>query len=860
MIYHFVDRQFNPIATVDSESRNGIIINNDTHTIILDPAKKTLLRELDMEIYKNSGPKDDSGFYISSLIKESGFVLFENEQNRISCLTIMAIEGEDEEIRPIHCEDIGMELINSEAAPFVSNKEQYIDYYVDRELYDTGWQIGINEIGTDVKKLGIFSENETSLERLQKICAVFNCEMTFEVELRNLKVYRKLVNIFQKIGTDRTDRVFYSGKDVVSIVKDVNTYDVVTALRDENEGFNDLVVDDGRFYTVAGTSIVYDRTANSEYGRGNTSKERFSGWIMGNAASSAKAPLDCFNELRNDLEVLATPSFSAKVDILFNGDEFQVGDWITFIDEEYNPPARIKARITKMTLDSSDKLNNEIEISNFQLLDSKISSDLLALQRQKNANNDTYQIELTTNNGSSFIEGQDKTTTITARIFKNGIDITSSIDSSDIVWYKQDQDGNNDEAWEEINKNATTTVTVSSTDFNEVSTISCAMLTLDNKYVKAIYFLNGLKNMARRIVRAQNDDIVTSIHISDTHFATDSAIRDDLENYGRSLGHIQNVVELTNFVDIDYVVLNGDVHDGGTQSKDVAIRNFRAMVSELGSANCPYFISWGNHDDNSWGDGRAGGQLRVPLTYKKKTTDRIYHGPMKNLIRNNEMYDLVTRPSTIFDIVENEDDKMGYFYYDVPNKNTRVIILNSSDTPNIFLDGYNKYPKIEVWGYRQKQITWFYNALKSVPAGYHVAVYQHCSFGYRYNPNQNYVAYNYEMIDGIVDAFVSGGTYSRTYSDNPDFAASISVNFNGVKGNLAFLAHGHHHTDRINVAPNGIVDYSISCSVSRPKKEQLDRPLGVLEEDLWDVVIMNKKTRKVDLLRFGAGSDRSFYY
>lgn len=861
MIYHFLDRQFNSIVKVDTEAKNNIQLDNPIHTTILDPTKKTRLRELDMDIYKNTGPKSEN-YFISSQIQVGCYVVFLDDDGELACLTVMEIENEDEDVRSIHCEDLGMELINSSAAPFESNKEQYIEYYINRELFDTGWQIGINEIGTDIKRLGIFSDDETSLERLQKICALFNVEISFTIKFRNLKLYKKEVNIYRSLGTDRTDRKMYSGVDVVSMTKKTDIYNVVTALRDENNGFQDLVYDDGRFYTRAGESIVYDRETNSEYGRGNNSNETMSGWIMGVGASTGTSAMNNFSQLRNDLEALSEPNFSATVDMLFDGGDFRIGDWITFIDEDFNPSLRLKARIVKIEINKFNTRDNKIEISNYQLLDSKISSDLIALQKEMQKNKDVYQVLINPNNGNTFIEGQYKTTTLTLTVLKNGIDITNQIEPTDIVWTKQDANGVNDEVWEAENENATTQVVVDSDDFDEISMISCQVLFFENTLVRSIYFLNGIKDIARKAIKLQSPNTIISGHISDTHFATDSSTRDDLENYGRSINHVKNIVQLSNFIDLDYIVLNGDVHDGSTPNKDIAKRNYSAMVAELSNANCPYFISWGNHDDNSWGDGRNSGILKIPKAYKSTDpTNVTWHGRMRELFSHQEMYDIATRPSTIFDIVENPDDKLGYYYYDVPGKNNRVIILNTQDIPLMYdTDGYNKYSGIAVYGYRQKQITWFYNTLKNTPKGMHVSIYQHIGFGYRYSSTVSSVPWNYELIDGIIDSFVSGGTYTGSYSSNPDFKASISTDFGGNKGIITYLAHGHFHNDRISKAANGVVNYSIGCSVSRPKYEQKDRPLGALEEDLWDLVVTNTITRKVKLLRFGAGKEREFTY
>lgn len=864
MIYHVLDRQFNSLTVIDTDADNSIVVENDVH--LNELINNTLLNTLSMEIVKNTGTKinnyDPNSPYETSFVKEGCYIVFQDENGKNVCCSIRAIEDETEEVRPISAVDLGLELRNGSASRFESRDFQYIDYYVNREIYDSGWEIGINELGTDIKRLVDTNEDETPLARLQRICEAFSCEMTFNVEFQNMIITKKIINIYRKIGSDRTDTTLFSGVDIVTMRKSVDIDNVITAIEDVNHGFDDLADGDGRFYTNKGESIVYDREANALYGRGNTFEDRFRGWVMGQYESSGNSQFDNYVELRNILDERSQPMFSAEVELMYQDKDFEVGDWLTFVDEEYNPPLRIKARVLSKEIHRSNRAENKIEIGNYQLLRSLISSDLLAKQQQMNEKEPSYAIKLTSDNGTSFINGESKTTTLSATIFKDGQVITREIKPEELLWFKVDKEGNHDKIWEDAQVNAGTNVVINDEDFSETTSIRCVLTKFENYFVQAIYFLNGLRTLARRVLQMQTKDTVTMIHVSDTHYATDSVIRDDLENFGRSVNHIKNVAEFTNFVDVDYVVLNGDNHDGSTANKSIATQNLKQVVSTLGLCRCPYFISWGNHDDNGWGDARKSSRTKAVLNYQPKEVLQKVHGKLSQVITNKEMHEIVTRTSTIFNVVENPEDKMGYFYYDVPDKKQRVIVLNTQDIPLILdTDGFCKYINLYVSGYRQKQITWLRDTLRNTPADVTVTIFQHFPFGKRYNDDYGYYPYNYEMVDGLIKAFVSGGTYSRTYNSNPDFAASISADFTGRGlGKLAFLAHGHTHQDKISIGADGIVDYSISCSVSRPKKEQLDRPLGQLEEDLWDVVLINTKTRHVDLLRFGAGTDRSFDY
>ncbi|MDN6423969.1 MAG: hypothetical protein L0K24_12870, partial [Tetragenococcus koreensis] len=142
MIYHILDHHFNALTTIDTQAQNGIVVADDTHNIEL--VGGTRLNTLSMTIYKNTGPKvnpeDVNSPYETSLIKEGCYLVFVDDNNNNVCLSIQEITSEDEITREIQCEDLGMELINGNASQFESERYQYIDYYVNRELYDTGWQ------------------------------------------------------------------------------------------------------------------------------------------------------------------------------------------------------------------------------------------------------------------------------------------------------------------------------------------------------------------------------------------------------------------------------------------------------------------------------------------------------------------------------------------------------------------------------------------------------------------------------------------------------------------------------------------------------------------------------------------------
>lgn len=845
MIYHILNREFNSICMIDDEADNSVILTDDTHTYGI--TNGTLLNTFDCAIDKNH---EDAG-----MIQVGTHIVFQDENGENICLTLMDTD-EDEYTRTCHYEDLGMELINETPMIFPASFVQPVEYYVNREIYDSGWEIGLNEL-VDAKMKMEFTNNDTTLTRLQQICEMFKCEMYFTVEFQNLKVTKKRINIVKQIGVE-TNEVLNAGVDLITVGKHVNVDNLKTALIvTGGSNFNNLVYNDGNYFTRIGESIIYDREANALWGRGHTTDTRDSGWVYGNYQSQSDDPTQMFAEGLAELKKINQPEATYTVEAIFSNTDFMVGDRVTIIDEEYNPALRISARILQKDISRTNPSNNGLVIGNVIELQSAISAKLRQLQNQINQKaDDTITTEMIATEDGNLRDFE-------VKVYKGNADITASLENYQFYWKLTDKDGNLKTEWIEANKDAGNTVSVHLDDVRRDNQISCQVMYAENKFVQAIYFWNGLKKTASKIMRLQNENTVTIPFITDIHYATDTFIQEDLENYGRTDNHIKNVAELSHMIPLDCIVGGGDFVDGGT-TKDTNVSNYKKVVSMFGLANCPFFLTKGNHDDNSWGDGRQGrgttARNKVNQNYMASDpTSKSWHGNMSYTIKPSEMYEIITRPSTIWDIQENPNDKNMYYYYDVPGKKVRVFILNSYDIPYIYdSDGTVKYLGVNVGGYRQAQLKWFADNLVSTPTDYTIVCFQHIQWGDWYTTTPAYFPYNWETIKGLILAAKTGTSFNRKYTGNADFASDISVSFTTPR-TIAFLAHGHHHTDRMTTKDN-ITNVSTSCSVSRPKKDQGDRPLGVLEEDLWDVFVLDTKKKHVDIVRYGAGSDRSFDY
>jgi hypothetical protein len=143
----------------------------------------------------------------------------------------------------------------------------------------------------------------------------------------------------------------------------------------------------------------------------------------------------------------------------------------------------------------------------------------------------------------------------------------------------------------------------------------------------------------------------------------------------------------------------------------------------------------------------------------------------------------------------------SFYYADDDTNKIRYISLNAWFP-------YGSSPT-QGMNYGQTQISWFISALNSVPAGYGVIVVMHrcdClpqkTSGYdkfwqqtMYEP---YSAPAIAPISTLVDAFISGTSYSGTMVDGDGQTLSLSADFSGAASH-EFICYitGHTHKDAI---------------------------------------------------------------
>lgn len=184
-----------------------------------------------------------------------------------------------------------------------------------------------------------------------------------------------------------------------------------------------------------------------------------------------------------------------------------------------------------------------------------------------------------------------------------------------------------------------------------------------------------------------------------------------------------------------------------------------------------------------------------------------------------------------------------YFYADYPEEKVRFVAVNSYHYKGF----YNGEKFEKVYGIDKAQIEWVEKEALNIDKEWTVIFFSH------------------DMpFSGIDSADIK--EHNKIVNGNLMIeAVERAKDKNGFE--IAAWFVGHHHGDCIRKARG--INYILvgSETAYRPQLwdtygtiKFYDRFLNTISEDLWDGVILNKKERKLTLVRFGAGEDRTAEY
>lgn len=277
-----------------------------------------------------------------------------------------------------------LDLLNEVVGKYAADKAYNIAYYINKFAYDSGFEIGINEVSNLTRKLSWDGET-TATERLLSVATQFEAEIEFSFKVENMAVTGKYINVYKNRGND-SGVTLTVGKEVSGFRIKSSIADLATAYRctggtpegSENPiTLNGYKYDDGDFYVEG--SYVKSRKALEKWSRYQIKTEKNKndvGHIVKSFTYDTTSKSELCNRAVSSLKKICDEAVTYEVELLYFPDGVKVGDTVSIVDDDDN--IYLTARLLKLEMSESND-TKEAELGDYVRQESGIDEKVIEL-------------------------------------------------------------------------------------------------------------------------------------------------------------------------------------------------------------------------------------------------------------------------------------------------------------------------------------------------------------------------------------------------------------------------------------------------------------------------------------------------
>lgn len=376
MIIYFADRKMNILGRASTNLPKGVRITDDLKTEEVEVGVKVF--ECDLS-YTSGNQKT-----IKEWAKAGNYILRKNGEETEFYTIIDSENDSKDRIISIYAEDVGLDLLNEVVEPYEADQAYPITHYIERFSYDSGFEVGINEVSNLSRKLKWEGE-ETATARILSVATQFDAEVKYRFEVKGLTITHKYIDIYKKIGMD-TGIKLRLNRDIDRIVTKESVANLATALNVKGgtpEGqenpitLNGYQYDDGDFY-VDGT-MLKSRKVLEKWSRYLWETGPDVGHIVQQYSYDTTSQSELCNRAASQLKKICDMEVNYEVDISVLPQNAKIGDTVYIVDGK--DQTYLSARILKLETSVSQK-TNKATLGEYLIQSRGISQKLEELAQQ----------------------------------------------------------------------------------------------------------------------------------------------------------------------------------------------------------------------------------------------------------------------------------------------------------------------------------------------------------------------------------------------------------------------------------------------------------------------------------------------
>lgn len=455
------NRNYEILCQLSFNLTGGLIAYND----YFEQDLETGIGTYDFTVDKTGNPE------IEKL--EVGCYLIVKDGSKIRSFEVMRIE-EDKDSKTIYAEDAGLDLLGEQVPPYSADKSYPITHYIDEFTFDSGWEVGINEIpSTTVRKLE-WQGTDTATKRLRQLVRRFDAEISYDFEFANGKITKKLINIHRKIGEDKKVRLEV-GREVSNVKRTISIENLATTI--VATGADGITLagaeyNEGNIRSPKNSIYLIDYDAVERWKRAGYTPA--GGGIVKRFESEAKTPQALMAEAVIKLKQWNHPEVTYDVPINMLPGEVNIGDTVIIVDHNYEPALIVEGRVASIKKSLSTNEDGEIKITNIESREDTISEKVrrlstLVQERLFDFTSVPFVMTIKSTDGVVF-QNSNISTKLIANVSKMDIQMNSRFTYR---WKRVSKYGTDDAAWNEQHSNGSNELSITVNDVDREATFIC---------------------------------------------------------------------------------------------------------------------------------------------------------------------------------------------------------------------------------------------------------------------------------------------------------------------------------------------------------------------------------------------------
>lgn len=303
----------------------------------------------------------------STNIVGGNFVAFQVDKGyKLFQISEVTEEHTNEHIKTAYCEMAGIELIN-EIIRATNIPSASLKQALNLALQDTEYQVGTLDTSlADVHSIELKEPTKVYNFIQEYIVGKFGAEISFRVELQGGRIVGKYIDCYAERG-DFSGVRFEYGKNISKVKKVADFTELATAL--VCQGKNGTTISSVEAPDKPkGQDWIGDEEAYQLYNRNGSH-------IFDVFKHDTESPAELLLEARKVLAERCKPKLKYEVDVELLGTELNIGDTVYIIDNEFNPPLHLSARVSQIQKHRTDPSKDKVILANYKEVVSKITDE-----------------------------------------------------------------------------------------------------------------------------------------------------------------------------------------------------------------------------------------------------------------------------------------------------------------------------------------------------------------------------------------------------------------------------------------------------------------------------------------------------